>query len=187
MVTTETKICAYWSCRREVRGRHYLCSDHFEAYLEHVIDKCPSCGRYKAEEYQLCIPCWNRRHAFSQQKVPGSNGNGKKSKCKVEHSKAWDKADEGVHFYAYVLKLDNGEFYAGHTRGLRERLSEHRDDKTLSTAGRNPRLQYFEVLPSRDAAKLREVELKVLCKKNPRKIRSMIIGFQDLLRVVDTE
>jgi predicted GIY-YIG superfamily endonuclease len=190
MVLIEPKTCAYWSCRREVQGRNYLCSDHYDAYKDGVINKCPECGRYKDEAYDLCLTCWNKHHSTSQQKALNSNNNrySNKTKYKVEHSKAWDKADEGAeHFFAYILKLDDGSFYVGHTRELRERLSEHRDDETRSIAGRNPRLQYFEVLPTRDSAKLREVELKTLRDKNPRQIRRMIISFQDRLREVDMD
>jgi len=87
----------------------------------------------------------------------------------------------------YILKLDNGDFYVGHTRELRERLSEHRDQKVASTAGCNPKLQYFEVLSTREAAKEREAELKRLEDSNPRQIRRMIIAFADLIREIQSE
>jgi predicted GIY-YIG superfamily endonuclease len=187
MVSTITKTCAYWSCRQEVKGRNYLCSDHYEDYREHIIDKCPDCGRYKDEEYELCLDCRNKLRVFSQ-----SNGNritnGKKTKYKIEHSKSWEKADEGAEcFFVYILKLDNGEFYVGHTRELRERLAEHRDGNTASIPEGRFRLQYFETLPTREAAEQREVELKRLREKNLRQIRRMIIGFQDLLREVSSD
>jgi predicted GIY-YIG superfamily endonuclease len=187
VVLTATKTCAYWSCQREVKGRNFLCSDHYEDYQEKLIDKCPNCGRYKDQEYEFCLDCKNRLRIALRPKV-FTNGNGKKARHKAEHSKAWEKADEGVgRFFVYVLKLDNGEFYIGHTRELRERLSEHRDGKTTSIAGRQFHLQYFEVLSTREAAELREVELKKLRDKNPRQIRRMIIGFQDLLREVNSD
>jgi len=68
---------------------------------------------------------------------------------------------------------------------LRPRLSEHIDKKTKSTAGKNPKLKYFEILNSREAAELREAELKKLNEKNPREIRKMVISFQDLIKEVD--
>jgi predicted GIY-YIG superfamily endonuclease len=190
MVLIETKTCAYWSCRREVQGHNYLCPDHYDAYKDRVINKCPDCGRFKNEVYELCLVCWKKRYAASQMKALSSNdnGNGKKLTYTMEYSKAWDKADEGAeHFFAYILKLDDGSFYVGHTRELRERLSEHKDDETISIAGRNPRLQYFEVLPTRESAKLREVELKILRDNNRRQIRRMKISFQDRLREVDMD
>jgi predicted GIY-YIG superfamily endonuclease len=87
----------------------------------------------------------------------------------------------------YILKLDNGDFYIGHTRELRERLSEHRDQKVSSTAGRTPKLQYFEVLPTREDAERREDELKRLEDSNPRQIRRMIISFLDFVREIQPE
>jgi len=106
----------------------------------------------------------------------------------VEHFDAWIKGDKRAdRFFVYILKLDNGDFYVGQTRELRERLSEHRDNKTSSTAGRNPKFQYFEVLPTREAAELREAELKRLKDSNPRQIRRMIIGFQDIIRELEWE
>ena len=46
------------------------------------------------------------------------------------------------------------------------------------------RINDFPVAVDKD--RIREAELTALCKKNPREIRRMIIGFQDLLREVDT-
>lgn len=75
----------------------------------------------------------------------------------------------------------------GQTRELRERLSEHKDQMTSSTARLNPKLQYFEIVPTREAAAAREVELKKLTDSNPRQIRRMIIGFRDLFRELEFE
>jgi predicted GIY-YIG superfamily endonuclease len=106
----------------------------------------------------------------------------------LEHSDAWAKGDKGAErFFVYILKLEDGDFYVGQTRELRERLSEHRDQKASSTARRNPKLQYFEILPTREAAELREAELKKLRDSNPRQIRRMIISFHDLIREVQLE
>ena len=107
----------------------------------------------------------------------------------LEHSKTWEKGDRGIErFYAYILKLDGPKiFYVGNTRELRERLSEHLDGTTASTKGLNPRLQYFEILPSREEAEKREAELKSLVESNEREIRRMIIRFQDLIGEVKYE
>ncbi len=186
MQMNSAKTCAYWSCQRKVSGRNFLCLEHWEDLQDNFIDKCPICGRYKDFDYELCLDCKNRRPIDTRFKARDNEPLTKRPK--VEHSKAWEKADKAAErFFVYILKLDNGEFYAGQTRELRERLSEHRDAKTASTAGHNPRLQYFEVLPTRESAALREVDLKALCTKNPRQIRRMIIGFHDLLREVNTD
>ena len=81
--------------------------------------------------------------------------------------------------------MDEGKFYAGQTRELRERLSEHRDGQTQSTAVRNPKLVWYGMLPTRDQAAARKVELKKLIDSNPREIRRMVIRFRDLVQELD--
>ncbi len=82
--------------------------------------------------------------------------------------KFWSKRDEAVNsFFVYVLRLESGELYVGHTRELRERLLEHRDGITISTAGKHPKLQYFEILPTRELAMLREHDVKKIVKSKP--------------------
>ena len=101
-------------------------------------------------------------------------------------SKAWRRNDETARsFYVYILKLDVGAFYVGQTRELRERMLEHRDGRTQSTAGRNPKLQYFEILSSRESAMTREVEIKAAVKGNNREILRMVTSFHDLVNELD--
>ena len=70
-----------------------------------------------------------------------------------EFSEKWASGDaEATEFFVYILKLDGNVFYAGQTRELRERLMEHRDGDTVSTAGKNPRLAWFTQVSTRDAA-----------------------------------
>jgi len=96
--------------------------------------------------------------------------------------KFWSEKDAGVtRFFVYILLLEDGELYVGHTRELRERMLEHRHGITSSTAGRNPSLRYFEITPTREAAMLREHELKQIVKKNRREIYRIITSFQDLV------
>ena len=103
-------------------------------------------------------------------------------------SKAWRKNDEGVSkFYTYILKLNDGQFYAGHSRELRPRLCEHKDNTVTSTKGKEPKLEYFEILTTREAAMSREKELRDIINKNPREIRRMIIDFQNDIKAVDFE
>ena len=58
---------------------------------------------------------------------------------------------------------------------------EHLDGKTQTIRGFKFKLQYFEILPQRTAAELRESQLKQIAKSNPRQIRRMIIQFKDLI------
>ena len=103
-----------------------------------------------------------------------------------EHSDAWEAKDaEAKDFYVYVLKLDDGSFYAGQTREIRERLMEHRDGTTKSTAGRNPKLVWFSTVSTREQATGLEVQLKKLCDQNPREIRRWVRRFQDLVEELD--
>lgn len=103
-----------------------------------------------------------------------------------EHSEKWESKDAtATEFYAYILKLDGGKFYAGHTREIRERMMEHRDGQTKSTAGKNPKLVWFTTVSTRDLAKTIEAELKQLCEKNPREVRRRVRHFQDLVEELD--
>jgi predicted GIY-YIG superfamily endonuclease len=88
-------------------------------------------------------------------------------------------------FYVYILRLDGRQFYAGQTRDLRARLMEHREGGTSSTAGRNPKLAWFDIVSTRDEATTVEARLKGLIDRNPREIRKMVIRFSDLLKEVD--
>lgn len=187
-VTTvkSANTCRYWECNRHIEHGHFLCAEHYQNRKDGLIDQCPKCQRFKDAESPLCLGCRDKRSVAPLEPpaaIPAPNRlNG------FEHSNAWTKGDRGAdEFFVYVLKLDNGDFYVGQTRELRERLSEHRDQKVLSTAGRNPKLQYFEVLSTREAAELREAELKRVKDSNPRQIRRMIISFHDLVREIQSE
>ena len=68
---------------------------------------------------------------------------------------------------------------------MRARRWEHKDGKTISTAGLNPKPQYFEIFRTREKAKSREVELAKICKSNPREIRRMIIEFGDYVSALE--
>ena len=172
------KQCQYWNCNRNIKANHFLCAEHYEDFEDYVIDKCPECGRYKDVEFDVCKDCYS---AFKMKSPPRES----KPQIRVEHSKAWEKADQGVEkFFVYILKNDKGKFYAGHTRDLRVRLGEHRDGKTKSTSGKNMALQYYELVNSREAAELKEVEFKKLISTNERKVRKMVQDFQDLHREI---
>ena len=172
------KKCQYWNCNRTIGANHFLCAEHYEDYEDYVVDKCPECGRYKDIEFDVCKDCYAApiRKSVTRESYP---------QIKVEHSKAWEKGDQGVgKFFVYILKNNTGEFYAGHTRDLRVRLGEHRDGKTKSTSGKNLTLQYYEIVNNRKAAEQKEAELKRLIISNERKVRIMIQEFQDLHREV---
>ena len=133
----------------------------------------------KDAKYGACLICFhNRKQAPTQ----GQN----QGRYRKETSPSWQAGDaDALRFFVYILKLTDGAFYAGQTRELRERLSEHRDGLVQSTAHKDPKLVWFAVLPSRDAAASTEVALKKLIDSNPREIRRMVIGFSDMARELD--
>ena len=170
MTTGAYGYCSYWNCNKPVRKEGYaLCYKHWKSMQDGLIDQCPRCGiHYKETAYYLCDQCFSQENPIIFKKLV--------FQTLIRSNKR---------FFIYILKLENGAFYIGQTDSLRERLSEHRDGKTKSTANRNPKLQYFEVLLTREDAEAREKELKKTLRFNPRKIRSMIIVFQDNVSALD--
>lgn len=97
--------------------------------------------------------------------------------------KAWAKEDEKEDvFYVYILNFDNGSYYIGHSRELRGRILEIRNDNNISDFGKEPKLQYFEIHPNRQVAMIREAEIKEIYKNNSREISRMIARFSDLVK-----
>lgn len=179
-------ICAHFECNKRIRNDHFLCQMHFMMWEDGFVDQCPKCGRFKSAIYELCLDCYEGQQVIPWE--PPTAIKGKVHQPDIEHSNVWTKADQGVNrFFVYILKSDDGDFYVGQTRELRERLSEHRDKKTKSTSERRFTLQYFEIWPTRRPAEIREAKMKQLVKDNPRQIRRMIIGFHDLIKEVKME
>ena len=178
---TSKKTCQYWNCNINIRSNHFLCAEHYEDYLEYVIDKCPECGRYKDAGFDVCKDCYGALKKGSVDKKSDSP-------IRIEHSKAWEKGDQGVEkFFVYILKDEKGEFYSGHTRDLRIRYGYHTDGKVKSTSGRKQKLIYYETLSNRKSAELREVEIKKLINYNEYKIRKMIQDFQDAHQLIQPD
>ena len=173
--------CEYVGCDNQTPANHFLCSFHYDVLLDGFIDVCPICRRFKPNGYELCRDC-----EYGKRVKPRSAKNISRNEYKSEHSDKWKHNKEGEGpFFAYILKLSDGTFYPGHTDDLRSRRWEHKDGTTRSTAGRNPKLQYFEIFPTRDKARSREDELKPICKSNPREIRRMIIEFSDYISALE--
>ena len=178
---TSKKTCQYWNCNINVRSNHFLCAEHYEDYQEYLIDKCPECGRFKDVGFDVCKDCYG---ALNKRTVDKKSN----SPIRREHSKAWEKGDQGVeNFYVYILKDEKGDFYPGQTRDLRIRYGYHKDGKVKSTAGRKQKLVYYEPLRSRKSAELREVEIKKLINTNDFKVRKMIQDFQDAHQLIQPD
>jgi putative endonuclease len=179
--TRRKKTCRYQDCEQTIPPWYTFCYDHNQEKESGKIDVCPSpeCGKGKDAKYELCRDC--------NAKSKGGN-TAPPRKYQPESNPIWDEADQdGDAFFVYILKLEGGKFYAGHTRELRERLDEHRDGKTKSTAGKNPQLVWFYPFPTRAEAADTEALLKETIDKNEREIRRMIIEFHDLIELVVVE
>ena len=176
-------ICLFWDCGKPIRSDHILCYEHYQDLQDGLLDECPGCNRAKDVQYELCLECYREQQSTRRRTVKPSPG---LRWYRPEYSKAWEMKDaEADHFFVYVLRLSDGTFYAGQTRELRERLSEHRDGRVQSTAGRAPRLIWFTTVPTRDAATSMEAKLKQVVHSNPREIRRMMVWFRDLVRELD--
>lgn len=173
-----TNTCRFQDCEQRIQPWFELCASHNDAKTKGVINECPNCDQFKAANYPLCRNC---------NAADRNQNTNRRGKYEPERNPKWDAADEeGDVFFVYILKLDGGKFYAGHTRELRERMSEHRDGKTQSTAGKNPRLVWFQDVDTREEAAQGEAYLKELIDKNEREVRRMVTEFLDLVREVDT-
>ena len=169
-------VCLFVSCPEQIGQEYDLCYQHNRRRSRGAIDKCPICGLYKEQRYQICANC----HDDGVEAPSGAIG------IRRESSTSWSARDATASkFHVYILKLDGGEFYPGQTRELRERLSEHRDGRVKATAGRTPKLVWFSEVPSRKQAADLEFKLKKLVKRNPREIRRLVTDFHDLVREID--
>ncbi len=192
-VAIETKgECAFWNCTKTVRSGYVLCYSHFQGSAAGKINICSDCRRYKDARYKQCLNCRERSGNSGSpfdtrsRAVVSDRAARATKKYEPEHSPAWEAGDvEASVFFVYILKLSGGYFYAGQTRELRERLSEHRDGRVRSTTGRNPKMVWFTELSTRNEATELEVELKKTIDKNPRVIRRMMMDFRDLVRELD--
>ncbi|MFC2002120.1 GIY-YIG nuclease family protein [Chloroflexota bacterium] len=178
-ISNETNRCQFWICETIIKNGYFLCYEHHGEYNAGQLDKCPNCGQYKRKKYDLCLTC---KSETSDTTISTHDSFGAHNIAyQLEHSEAWKKKDSyAENFYAYILQLDNSKFYAGHTRDLRARLSEHKDGKTTSTAGQDIKLKYYERFDNRGSARQREIELKRLIDHDERQVRKIIIDFHDL-------
>ncbi len=181
------KICEFVECDESIPSHHHLCWPHWDQEQDDEIDKC-FCGQYKPSQYELCLTC--------KRKLSRSKANASRSprKTKVAESKpeyvvgAPDprprKDDDSDVFYVYLLLLDEGDYYVGHTNNLRTRHLEHTTDQTKSTRGKNPRLVWFDRFRTRAEAMDHEKFLKRVCKDNKRAINKMVDEFLVLINLI---
>ena len=84
-------------------------------------------------------------------------------------------------FYTYMLRCSDGSYYVGHTDDLERRVAQHEMGVTGGyTATRKPiQLVWFEEFPTREGAKIVEVQVK---KWSRRKKEALIAGKIDDLK-----
>ncbi len=172
--------CTFWNCRIPVTTKgFYLCRHHYKKSQDGQVDKCPDCGQYKSATYASCLNCRFKKSSTSSKSS---------EYYPQEYSKAWESGDaEATTFYVYVLKLNDGSFYAGHTREINERLMEHRDGRVKSTANRDPKFVWFAEVDSRDEATRLEAEVKKICDQDSREMRRWIIDLRIIVEELDFE
>jgi len=174
-------ICGYWDCNKRIPDDAFLCAEHYEDWANGFLDQCPECGRLKDKMYRLCLDCYYGRRVTSWEPPPAMPVI--KHQTKVEYSDSWVNGYmRSDRFFVYILEFNDGNFYVGHAKDLRKRVSEHRDPEKSSDAMRNPKLQYVQIVATQKAAELRETELKRLINSNPEQIRLMIYDFRGQMR-----
>jgi len=64
-------------------------------------------------------------------------------------------------YYTYLLKLSNGDYYAGSSHDIKERIKDHQEGKNISTIPFRPvKLIFYCSFPRKDQAVSFEMYLK---------------------------
>ena len=194
------RTCARWACGKtdKITFEKPLCYPHWLEWEALELEECNRChwvyaydeaivwatGGYAGEFDFLCDEClW---HAVEEKRRPepwSSNAGRPEEKPIFAHAKL-----ESTTHHVYVLKLSDGTFYIGQTSDLVIRLQEHRDGTQPQTAGKNPKLVYFEeFVGQRNEVRKRENELTVWNQSSEgrRWLREMIEEFRAPLRLLD--
>ena len=158
----------------ETKGITYnkpLCYPHWLEFDAMLIFECEKCHRFdelvgEFSDEDWCVDC------FRGENVPvAAHG-------PVLLQDLW----------LYIVKLDRGELYVGQTNDLEVRVQEHKDGRTRSTAGRNPRLVWFAKWGGgRKDLQAEEANIRQEIRESPRTILQMIADWQRLVRLVDLE
>lgn len=177
---TTPNLCQFWDCDEIIRSDHFLCYDHWIEYQDDDIDECPQCDSYKYEEYDVCLNCYRQGPTAWQRPAAAV--------AVVERDDRKFAADQDAdRFFVYILMLNDGHYYIGQTRDLYARLHEHRNGMSQSTRGKEPKLQWFMIFPTRDAAVNVEAGLQLL-NEHPadrRRITNLVTDFRKLTAELD--
>ena len=78
----------------------------------------PACKRYKLAKYETCQDCRKGGESPASRQRGSSKSPRRPTRYRREHSDAWAAGDaEANEFYVYILKLNDGSFYAGPNPG----------------------------------------------------------------------
>lgn len=177
---TTPNQCQFWDCKETIRRDHYLCLSHYTRYQAGGINKCPSCGKYKDAEYDVCLNCYRQT---------ASTWATSRTQVTERGNREFSADKEADRFFVYVLLLNDGTYYPGQTREILERLHEHRNNQAPSTRGKEPKLQWFTTVSTRREAVDLEAYLRQL-NSNPagrREINRWVVDFRKLADELDYE
>jgi predicted GIY-YIG superfamily endonuclease len=170
-------------CPKPVTYEKPLCYGHWREFDGYRTSECRKCHRFTshvadysylegfAHAVDWCYECLDRERRGFEDAVVHNHG----------------PVTRQAHFL-YILKLDGGKFYVGQTNSLELRLQEHRDGLTKTTAGKTPRLVWFEEWKGdRKGLNDQEDTMTILAMSQPRALRREINEWQRLLKLVDFE
>ena len=167
---SETFTCVKVGCDSVATYDRPLCYPHWQEFDRFEIFECEECHRFDGQnwvEENTAEVCWD--YGTGKDVAPRPHG-------PIEYRTR----------YLYILKLDGGQFYIGQTNDLELRLREHQDSATKSTAGKHPKLVWFEERTgNRQELNGDEQRLTVLANKNPRAIRRLVTEWQRPFKLVD--
>ena len=83
--------------------------ENYKHSKDGLINKCPSCGRFKDEIYDVCLDCYSRPPR-RQTRANTVTVRETKRRCRPERSRVWDKKySDAARFFVYILKLEGRE------------------------------------------------------------------------------
>lgn len=177
---TTPNLCQFWDCDESIRQNLFLCYDHYTEYQEDDIDECPQCDSYKYAEYDVCLNCYRQGPMAWQRPAVAVPV--------VEKDDREFAVDMDVdRYFVYILLLNDGNYYVGQTNDLLARLHEHRNGMSQSTRGKDPKLQWYMTVPTRDDALNLEEALQIL-NEHPadrRQITKLVTDFRKLTAELD--
>jgi putative endonuclease len=92
------------------------------------------------------------------------------------------KGEMDNRYHVYILELEDGSYYVGHTDHLPRRMDQHQSGKSIQTTARlqPERCSYYETFSDLPSALAREKQIKGWTR---RKKKALIDGRVDLLRL----